>query len=251
MLVETIHSKFPQLYPVYSPENSEILIMRLYLRNEITKKSNDLLTSIEDLIEKLKKTVIRGLSNVIATEIVEYITSYVADDGSIAQRKVYAIETRGVNLANAISMPFIDQYEVHCNSMRDIAQVYGIEAAREKIISELKTLNEATVTKGQAFAHFSIYADEMTSMGVLTSIQRNGVGKREHDNIMLMLCTATPLQVLEEAALKGATDNIQGVSAMLMIGQTPNYGTRFNSITLDEEFIRSQTASVSSVLDAL
>jgi len=250
-LIETIHVKFPQLYAIYSPENAEVLILRLYLRNSVAKKSTDLLVSIEELIDKLKKTVIRGISGVISTEIVEHITTVIQDDGSISQRKVYAIETQGANVANAISIPYINKYEVHSNSLRDIAAIYGIEAARERIVSELKTLNEATITKGQAFAHFSIYADEMSSLGVLTSIQRNGVSKREHENIMLMLCTATPLQVLEEAALKGATDNIQGVSAMLMIGQTPNYGTRFNQIVLDEQFIKNNTSNVSTVLDEL
>jgi DNA-directed RNA polymerase beta' subunit len=251
-IIQTIHDKFGYLYPVYTPENAEILILRLYLRNEVAKKASNLINTIQDIIEKVKDAVIRGISGIISTEVVEHIKTYIDNsDGAIKQKTIYAIQTRGVNLSEVISTSLVDQYGVYTDSIREIADIYGIEAAREAIVSQLMNVNEATITKGQAYAHFVLYADEMTRSGIVTTIQRNGVGKRESDNIMLMLCTAMPLQVLEEAASRNAKDIISGVSGPLVLGQIPNYGTRFNGVSLNEEFIKEHATNVSQMLEDL
>lgn len=251
-LIEAIQLKFPLSYLVYSPENADELIVRIYVRTEAIKKG-DVRVAFNDLIIKIEETVIRGIEGIILTEVVkrQIPRTYIAPDGSIQTKKIYAIQTIGTNLPGVLAHPMVDPYHVQSDSIIEIAEIYGIEAAREKILNELKTIDSQTMESGPAHQHYTIYADEMTSTGYVTSIERTGLSKREVENVMLKISTASPIQVIEDAALKGMTDHLDGVSALLMVGQTPLFGSSYNSLTIDEDFVKKNTTSVKDVLDGL
>src|SRR6185436_5079841 len=112
--------------------------------------------------------------------------------------------------------------------------MYGIEATREKIIREIrKTMDSDDVTR----KHTSVFADEMCYAGKQSSIQKTGLQIREMNNISLRVSFQSPIQVLEHAAANGLVESINSVSAPLINGQTPNIGTCYNNVSIDEQFV--------------
>ena len=91
----------------------------------------------------------------------------------------------------------------------------------------------------------------MTYSGVVTSIQKTGLQKREMANITLRLSFQTPVQVIQEAAINGMVDRISGVSGPLIMGTSPSIGTTYNKACVDQEFVKENTKNLSEMLDEL
>ena len=85
--------------------------------------------------------------------------------------------------------------------------------------------------------HCTIYADEMTYSGHVTSIHRTGLQKREMNNVTLRLSFQSPIQVIENAATDGLIDKISGISGPLIMGSSPNIGTTYNKLIINEQFV--------------
>jgi hypothetical protein len=91
----------------------------------------------------------------------------------------------------------------------------------------------------------------MTRTGRVTSVERSGLGAREHNNVLLRMAYGAPIQVATDAALAGARSKVYGIAAPQLLGSIPQVGTLFNSLVVDEAFIRENAQSVDSALDAL
>jgi DNA-directed RNA polymerase beta' subunit len=93
-------------------------------------------------------------------------------DGSLKSVKIYGIVTNGSNLEEVLENPYVDPYYTQTNDIKEFEETYGIEATREKIIREIRSVMKSDkVTKEQT----SIYADEICYSGAYTSIQRTGL----------------------------------------------------------------------------
>ena len=99
--------------------------------------------------------------------------------------------------------------------------------------------------------HYLEYADEMTMTGRVTSIERAGMRSRESSNVMLRMGFKNSIQVLEEAAVNTMKDTISGITAPLLVGSIPKFGTLYNSVAVDGEFVKKHVKSASSLLDEL
>ena len=251
-IVEAIQRKFSNTYLVYTPETATHIIVRVYFRADLLKRG-DPRAVLTEMINKISETVIRGIDGIYAAEVIkdEIRRSYVAPDGSVQVKKIYGVRTSGTNIAAMLSHPMVNQYAIQSNSILEIAEIYGIEAARAKIMNELKSINSATASGGISHCHYSIYADEMTATGYVTNIERPGLSARESNNVLLRMSLASPVQVVEEAAIRGMTDVISGMAASLMVGQTPKIGTAYNESVLNERFVEQHTVDVADVLDDL
>ena len=97
--------------------------------------------------------------------------------------------------------------------------------------------------------HCSIFADEMTYSGHVTSIHKTGLQKREMNNVSLRVSFQSPIQVLENAAVDGLIDKISGISGPLIIGATPNIGTAYNKIIVCEKFLIDHHKNMPSLDD--
>jgi hypothetical protein len=95
-----------------------------------------------------------------------------------------------------------------------------------------------------------VYADEMIYSGRITSIDRYGTAKRDA-SILLRISDASPISVIEESAINGATDNLKGVSPPLMLGKNPRVGDLYNSFKWDENFVDSNIKKTSDILAEL
>ena len=248
MKLETIITKlritFLDIFFIYTPENIDNIIIRCYIKNSI-KGSNNIDTEFMiALMNDIKKTIIRGVGNIKYTDVVNVIKSTINVDGSISTKITYGINTTGSNLEEILNNSFIDKKRSQTDSVMEIEDTFGIEAARHKIINEIRT-----EMPDISIEHCTIYADEMTYSGHVTSIHRTGLQKREMSNVTLRLSFQSPIQVIENAAIDGLIDKISGISGPLIMGTSPNIGTTYNKIILNESFINNHSKNLSQILD--
>ena len=247
-IINVMRYKFPDMFFVYTPENSLRIIIRCYVRQTIIKVTQSVTKEmfIMDLMNRVKNMVIRGVKGIKATNVVTIAKSKVDEDGSVTTHNIYGIETAGTNLEAILENPYVDPYRTQCDSILEFESVFGIEAARNKIAHELRA-TMSTVSK----VHTTIYADEMSFSGKVTSIQRTGLQQREMSNVTLRLSFQSPIQVIENAATDGLVDRISGVSGPLIMGTVPATGTLYNKVLVNEEFLKKNAANVDNMDDEL
>jgi DNA-directed RNA polymerase beta' subunit len=241
---------FPYLFIVHTAENADNVFIRLYIRNLHFKKFSEItLSTIEAFInDTLLVSILRGIDNIYSTNTTNKIArTVIKDDDSIEKNNEFIINTDGTNLEEIFQNAYIDPYLSQSDSILEIYELLGIEAARNKIIIELMNMMPAADNK-----HYMMYADSMTYTGQISAIDKSGIEERERNNILLNLAFSHPIQGLENAAINSLESTCSaGLSAPLMIGQMPKFGSSYNSICINEEFINTHLSDINSQLDNL
>ena len=245
-IITELRKKFPSVFFVYTPENVEDIIIRCYIRNTISKHGASAIneTFAIGVMHDLRNTVIRGVKDIKSTEVINIVRSFKNDDGSISTKITYGISTVGSNMEEILNNKYLDRYKCQTDSILEMEKIFGVEAARNKIISEMrKTMSDISKE------HCTVYADEMTYSGHVTSIQRTGLQKREMNNVTLRLSFQSPIQVIENAATDGLIDKITGISGPLILGTSPNIGTTYNKLIVNENFINEYNKNLSKNIE--
>ncbi len=229
--------QFPEVYFVHTPETAPKIIIRAYFSASLFKNVHLSLKTIKNALDKINNCVVRGVDKIINTEVSELIKSYIDADGSIKNKKIYIIQTTGSNLAKILENPYIDPYATQSNSVTEIEEIFGIDAARNKIIAELMALMENAL-----YANCALIADEMTFSGSVTGIQKSGLAIREKENVPLRMSFQSPLDVLKTAGLENARTKVTGISGPIILGQVSKVGTIYNDVVLNQEFIQKELA---------
>jgi DNA-directed RNA polymerase II subunit RPB1 len=249
MKVETIYNKlrtqFPFLHIVYTHDNSDAIVMRVYVRNSFAKKGMITVDQMQDLMEQLLNTIVRGINGIKAAYVHEVNVSEPQPDGSLKTTKIFQIFTDGTNVEEILENPSIEPTTVQSDSVIEMAEIFGIECGRTKVIDELRGQVDAA-----SYRHYTVYADEMCFNGSVTGIDRYGSKKRDA-SFMLRISDASPMAVIEDAAINHRSDSLKGVSAPIMMGKAPEIGDLYNSFKIDPIFVQSKIQSLDSVLDAL
>ncbi len=246
-IVLRIRQNHPEVYIIHTPENADVIFIRCYLRNTAFKDSKNFYEdSVVPLMEKIKEVIVRGIDGIINTSIVNVIRTYEQKDGSLTTKKVFAINTVGTNMPAILNNPFIDPYRTQSDSVEEIERIFGITAARNKIIDQL-----VATLKNLNRVHCAIFADEMVYSGTVTSIQKTGLQLREMSNVTLRLSFQTAVQVVQDAAINGLIDRIHGISGPLVMGASPYAGTNFNKLIVNEDFVKKNTKTITEQLDEL
>jgi DNA-directed RNA polymerase II subunit RPB1 len=246
-IVLAIRQHHPELYLIYTPENSKDLFIRCYLRSSYFKQTNNFLDEIViPTSQSVKKVIVRGIDGLISTEVFHAVKTVKKEDGSLEKDKIYGVFAVGTNMAAVLSNPFVDPYRTQSDSIEEMEAVFGIFAARNKIITELV----ATLPSLNKF-HCTIFADEMVYSGTVSSIQKTGLELREKSNTTLRMSFQMPIQVMQEAASQGMTDRLVGISGPLIVGTNPKIGTTFNRVCVNEEFVKENVKNIDDVLEDL
>lgn len=245
-IISVLRYKNPDMFFVYTPENYKNIILRCYIKNSSIKITQTTTSEmfIMEIMNKLKNMVIRGVKGIKATNIINIAKSKIEKDGSIVSCNIYGIDTTGTNLEAILDNPYIDPYRTQSDSILEFESIFGIEAARNKIVHELRT-TMSTVSK----VHTTIYADEMSYSGQITSIQRTGLQQREMSNVTLRLSFQSPIQVIENASTDGLVDKISGVSGPMIMGTVPKVGTLYNKVLISEKFLQENDKNIEENID--
>jgi len=249
MIVERLRAKHPAAYVIHTPENVSQIVVRVYFRAaQFRRGVQDEEKVLELVAKELLPTTIRGVSGIMAAEVVEVKRHRCADDGSLALESVYAVKTVGTNIYGVLTNRRIDPLRIVSSSIGDTEKIFGVAAARLTIVREIRRF---MADKTPNVRHLLVYADEMTQTGRVTSLEKGGVSLRERDNVCLRMAMSAPAQVLQDAAASGATGRVYGVAPYLMLGRAPPLGTTWNEFSMDEDYVRKNKKSVDTVLDDL
>ena len=173
-------------------------------------------TDIDDVIKlrrmyerigNIKLKGLKGINHALIREIEE--------NGE----KRYMIVTEGSNLAAVLSMEGVDTTRTVTNNIIETANVLGIEAARNLIIREMKSvLDEFGLDVD--IRHLMLVADAMSFTGKLREIGRHGVAGEKTAPLARAAFEVT-VKHLADAAMRGEVDMLKGVTESIVVGSVP------------------------------
>lgn len=135
----------------------------------------------------------------------------------------WKIITEGSNLKEVLKVEGVDADNVMTNSILEVADVLGIEAARNSIIHEaMGTLGEAGLDVD--IRHIMLVADLMTNDGYVKAIGRHGVSGKKSSVLARAAFEITAAHLLH-AAMVGEVDHLEGVTENIIVGQPVTLGT--------------------------
>lgn len=137
--------------------------------------------------------------------------------------KKWVLYTQGSNLKEVLEIDEVDANRTFTNDIIEIAQVLGIEAARNAIYDEsLRTLSEQGLEVDQR--HLMLVADMMTFGGSVRAVGRQGISGRKSSVLARAAFEITTKHLLR-AGLLGEVDPLTGVAENIIVGQPITLGT--------------------------
>ena len=135
----------------------------------------------------------------------------------------WIIQTDGSNLAKVLKVPGVDPTRTTTNNIHEIASTLGIEAARNAIIREMKSvLDEQGLDVD--IRHIMLVADMMTFEGEVMQIGRHGI-TGEKASVLARAAFEITVPTLIDASVKGEEDRLVGVVENVICGQMIPVGT--------------------------
>ena len=135
----------------------------------------------------------------------------------------WILYTQGSNLKEVLEIDEIDANRTYTNDIIEIAQVLGIEAARNSIFNEaLRTLSEQGLEVDQR--HLMLVADMMTFGSSVRAVGRQGISGRKSSVLARAAFEITTKHLLR-AGLLGEVDPLTGVAENIIVGQPITLGT--------------------------
>ncbi|OQD78344.1 hypothetical protein PENDEC_c001G02119 [Penicillium decumbens] len=134
------------------------------------------------------------------------------------------VMTDGVNLmAMRDHQDIIKPHSLYTNSIHDMLNLYGVEAARATIVREMDA-----VFKGHSISvdnrHLNLIGDVMTQSGGFKAFSRNGLVK-DATSPFARMSFETTVGALKDAVLERDTDNLKGPSSRIVVGRSGTVGT--------------------------
>jgi len=135
----------------------------------------------------------------------------------------YVVYTEGSNLQKVLEIAHVDKKSTSTNSILEIYEVLGVEAARNSIINEAsRTLEEQGLTVD--IRHIMLVADLMTNDGDVKAIGRHGISGRKSSVLARAAFEITSTHLLR-AGITGEVDTLEGVVENIIVGQPVTVGT--------------------------
>lgn len=132
-----------------------------------------------------------------------------------------ALLVEGYGLRACMTTEGVDGLATRTNSVTEMRDVLGIEAARKTIIDEIDVvMGDMNIDP----RHMQLLADVMTFKGEVLGITRFGLGKMRDSVLQLASFEKTP-DHLFEAAWHAKRDKVEGVSECIIMGQAVGIGT--------------------------
>ena len=135
----------------------------------------------------------------------------------------WVIRTDGSNLSKVLEVRGIDPTRTITNHIHEIAKTLGIEAARNAIINEaIGVLEEQGLDVD--IRHVMLVAEIMTATGEVRQIGRHGISG-EKTSVLARAAFEITVPNIVEAAIKGESDPLKGVTENVIVGQSIPIGT--------------------------
>ena len=183
-----------------------------------TENENEYLISLEEDKGNDPAPIIKGVTEARIKGIPEIKRVLTTIEGG-----EWIIRTDGSNLEGVLRIPGIDPPRVTTNNIHEIANIFGIEAARNALVREAHAvLSEQGLDVD--IRHVMLVSDIMTKTGSVQQIGRHGISG-EKSSVLARAAFELTIQHLVEAAIKGEIDPLKGVIENIIVGQSMPLGT--------------------------
>lgn len=220
---------------IYSDDNADKLIIRIRVNpTKLLEKENDEFKAIR-LYEQelLENVVIKGIPNISDVEIVPSKNIVFDEKGEMITQNNWGIMVNGFNLMKLFGVNGIDYTKSYSNNIHEIYQVLGVEAARIALLKELVDSGVET-----NYHHLTVLIDTMTYRGYLMSIDRHGINRSDISPFARASFEETTEQLVN-ASMFAELDNINGVSANIMLGKMHKGGTGAFDVLINEKYFNN------------
>jgi len=234
---------------IYSDYNSDKLVLRIRLKELISKKKGLIKTNQQSLDQSdeiymlkniqdnlMDNIVLKGIPKISKVAIRKIQNVAIFNDGDYDTKEIWVLDTVGSNLLDILSMSEFNPYETYSNNIMEMYDVLGIEAARQSIFNEFQEVIQFDGTYIN-FHHLALLCDRMCYSDKPISIFRHGINNDDIGPIAKASFEETPEMFLR-AARHGEIDNLRGVSANVMCGQLGNFGTSSFQVVLDMDKVK-------------
>ncbi len=162
------------------------------------------------LVEKVRGISLKGIKGITRVVIRK-------------EENEYVVYTQGSMLKKVINIEGVDAARTKTNNINEIAEVLGIEAARNATINEaLDTLSEQGLTVD--IRHIMLVSDMMCIDGEVKQIGRHGISG-EKASVLSRAAFEVTVNHLLDAAVAGEVDELTGVTENVIVGQPIQLGT--------------------------
>jgi len=190
---------------------------RVQLQNATVKVKGDNLhikpkktEILKKLLDKISAFHVKGVPDIKRVLVTE-------------ERGEWVIRTDGSNLSKVLEVYGIDTSRTVTNNVHEIAKTLGIEAARNALIQEAKGVLDDQGLDVDV-RHVMLVADMMTSTGEVQQIGRHGISGKKSSVLARAAFEITVPNIIE-AAVKGESDALEGVTENVIVGQSIPIGT--------------------------
>ena len=166
------------------------------------------------LVLRLPLMHVKGLPQVRRALVMEEKTG---------DKSEWVIRTEGSNLELTLETEGVDTMRTISNNMHEVAEVLGIEAARNVIIKEATAVLEEQGLDVDV-RHVMLVADAMTASGEVLQVGRHGVSGEKASTLAKAAFEIT-IPTIVDAAIKGTRDTLRGVAENVIVGQQVPMGT--------------------------
>lgn len=191
----------------------------------------------------LDKLTLRGVPGIERAFINKNARLVETADGSLkatqgdAECEENFLDTQGTALRQVLAVNGVDTRRTTTNQLHQIIDVFGIEAARSALLSEL-TAVLAFDGSYVNHRHLALLVDVMTYRGSIAAVTRHGINRA--DTGALMRCSfEETVEILLEAAATGELDDCRGISENVMLGQMAPMGTGHFEVQVDPKMLET------------
>jgi len=175
-----------------------------------TPKDRESYQNLFQLAEHVRNVIVQGIDDILRVVVRKESGEYI-------------LYTEGSNLKDVFDIAGVDTTRTRTNNISEIAQVLGVEAARNAIIHEAQsTLNEQGILVD--VRHIMIVADMMCMEGEVKQIGRHGIAG-EKESVLSRAAFEVTVNHLLDAAVANETDELSGVTENVIVGQPIQLGT--------------------------
>jgi DNA-directed RNA polymerase subunit A'' len=190
---------------------------RLQIQNATVEVEGDTVYITPKKVENLKKLLgkvpdvqVKGVPDIKRVLVTEEYGEWV-------------IRTDGSNLGRVLQISGVDTSRTTTNNVHEIAKTLGIEAARNALTNEAKGVLEDQGLDVDV-RHVLLVADMMTATGEVQQIGRHGISGKKA-SVLARAAFEITVPNIVEAAVKGESDPLEGVTENVIVGQSIPIGT--------------------------
>ena len=230
------------IFVMHSEDNAEQLVLRIRVVNNDAEKEplGDEDTFLKNLAQNMLTEIdlkgVQGIKKVFIVKHEKEAQRVNAETGHWEPVQEWVLDTQGTNLKEVLAVHGVDTERTSSNNVVEIFNVFGIEAARNSLLRELRMVIEFGGSYVN-YRHIGLLVDIMTTQGKLMAITRHGINRTDQGALMRCSFEET-VEILIEAAAMGEADDCKGVAENVLLGQMAPMGTGSFDVTLDFDMLQ-------------